>query len=314
MLNKLTFVLITLLITTTVLADSYSTEEKNINFVITPSVAYRYDVFKYAIADNMFTNKKISELIWKNRIIQPSIKFEIEPKPNQFIFLGQVRYGYILKNPSKSWDLDWDHDYQRSELGSKSLSSVRGSILDLSGAVGYSVNLFNNNLLTFYLGYDYTDYRNKNYGYSQLVYKRESLPLTQLFQKYYFKTQAPWIGLSLNTPLNEKFTIIPIIKFYSFKHIGKGYWLFRGDLKQNPSLRNIAKGIGLGFDVDFVCKYSDNLDLKLNLETKRFKMKKGKQQMFYNADAFSGERVATIKLLDLSYMSSSISAGFKYKL
>jgi len=43
-------------------------------------------------------------------------------------------------------------------------------------------------------------------------------------------------------------------------------------------------------------------------------MKKGTSKMFYNALAFGGERVATIKLLDLTHISSSISAGFNYKL
>lgn len=36
--------------------------------------------------------------------------------------------------------------------------------------------------------------------------------------------------------------------------------------------------------------------------------------MFLNSRAIGGEGVKTIKLLDLSLRSSSISAGFKYKL
>jgi hypothetical protein len=96
-----------LLINTTALADSYSKEEKSTNFVITPSVAYRYDVFKYSIPSNNFPSKKVSELIWKNYIIQPGINIETEPTENRFTFLGYAKYGYILKNMSKSWDKDW---------------------------------------------------------------------------------------------------------------------------------------------------------------------------------------------------------------
>ena len=207
-IKKVAFVLTTLLTFSTVLADSGSKEEKTTNFIVTPSVAYRYDIFKYSIPDNKFTNKKISELIWKNHIVQPSIKIETEPHPNQFTILGQVKYGYILKNQSKSLDYDWDNDYQKSTLYSKTLSVVRGNILDLSGAVGYSVNLFNNNLLTFYVGYDYTDYRNKNYGDKQLAYKTNfSSPTDELFQKYNFKTQSPWLGLSVNAPITDKFQV-----------------------------------------------------------------------------------------------------------
>jgi hypothetical protein len=75
-IKKAVIVLTTLLLANTTLADSYSKEEKTTNFIVTPSIAYRYDVFKYAIPDDKFTNKKLSELIWKNHIIQPSIKFE----------------------------------------------------------------------------------------------------------------------------------------------------------------------------------------------------------------------------------------------
>ncbi len=319
-LKKVAFVLTTLFITNMALADNDLKEEKSTNFIVTPFVAYRYDVFKYSIPSNLFLDQKISELVWKNRILQPSLKIELEPKENQFTILGQVKYGYILKNQSKSWDHDWDHTRDItgnviSKLRSTTKSQATGNILDLSGAVGYSLGFFKESLLTFYLGYDYTDYRNKNYGSRQLVYKKRSRPFSQLFQKYNFKTHSPWIGLSVNAPLNEKFIITPTIKFYSFKHVGKGYWIYRGDLKQDPSLKNTAKGKGLGFDLHFIYKYTNNLDLTFNLETKKFKMKKkGTDQMFFNSLSPGGERIATKKLIDLSLRSSSISAGFNYKL
>ena len=81
---------------------------------------------------------------------------------------------------------------------------------------------------------------------------------------------------ALNTQLNDRLSIIPTIKLYSFKYVGKGYWLLRNDVKHNPSMKHNAKGRGLGFDVDFLYKYSDNLDFKINLETKKLKMKTGK--------------------------------------
>ena len=203
-IKKVAIVLITLLLANTALADSYPNEEKTTNFILTPTVAYRYDVFKWAIPHKEFTNKKNSELIWKNYIVQPGIKFEIEPKQNQFTFLGQVKYGYILKNQSKSWDHDWDNTRDItgnviSKLVSTTKSQTTGNILDLSGAVGYSLNLFKNNLFTFYLGYDYSDYRNKNYGDIQLAYKTNfSFSSGGLSRKYYFKTHSPWFGLSIS--------------------------------------------------------------------------------------------------------------------
>ena len=321
LIKKVVFVLITLFVVNKTWADSYQNEQKNINFIVTSSVVYRYDVFKWSIPDNIFINKKLSELIWKNHIIQPGIKIETKPKVNQFTFLGQVKYGYILKNQSKSWDLDWYNTEKISELHSKSKSIVRGNILDLSGAVGYSLGLVKNSLLTFYLGYDYTDYKNSEYGYRQLIFKRETLPLNHLISKYNFKTQAPWIGLSVNTQLNNRWSIIPTIKFYSFKYVGKGYWLLRDDLKQNPSFKHNAKGYGLGGDVDLIYKYSDNLDFKINLESKKITMRHGRVKTFFSekerkSALFNiGKKVSdTIKLYDLSLLSSSISFGVRYRI
>jgi len=318
-MKKISLFLGTLLVSNTALADSYSQGEQTTNFIVTPSLAYRYDVFKWSIPDDIFPQKKLSELVWKNRIVQPSIKIEIEPKSNQFTFLSQVKYGYILKNSSKSWDYDWYVKQDKtgnviSKPDSTTKSQSTGNILDLSGAVGYSVSLFNNNLLTFYVGYDYSDYRNKNYGLHQLLYREDSVSSNELVSKYIFKTHTPWIGLSVNSPLSDKFSIIPTIKLYSFKYVGKGYWLGRGDLKQNPSFKHNARGIGLGFDVDFLYKYSDSLDFKINLETKKFKMENGRYQMFYNSHAFGGERDATDKLFNLTLISSSVAVGLKYKL
>jgi hypothetical protein len=318
-IKKVALVLTTLLTVTTVLADSYPKEEKTINFIVTPSLAYRYDVFKWSVPDSYLPDKKVSELVWKNRILQPSIKIETEPKPNQFTFLSQVKYGHILKNQSKSWDHDWDHTRDitgnvTSKLVSTSKSQTTGNVLDLSGAVGYSLDLFKESLLTFYVGYDYTDYRNKDYGYLQLIYNTKPMTSDELLRKYNFKTRSPWIGLSVNTSLSEKFSITPTIKLYSFKYIGKGYWIHRGDLEQNPSIKHNAKGTGLGFDVDFIYKYSDNLDFKINLETKKFKMQKGQDTAFFNSLSPGGERDDTSKLFNLILISSSISAGFHYKL
>lgn len=315
MIKKVVLMLTVLFVSNSALATSpeeFTKVDKTTSFIVTPSLAYRYDVFKWSVPHPQF-NRKLSELIWKNHIVQPGIKFEIEPKANQFTFLGQVKYGYILKNTSKSWDYDW---LDNTEPFSKTFSQVKGNILDLSGAIGYSVNLFKDNLLTFYLGYDYTDYKNKNYGFHQLALGQDKVvyPFNQIGQKYYFKTKSPWVGLSVNTQLNNKFSIIPTIKLYSFNYVGKGYWLLRDDVKQDPSMKHNAKGRGLGFDVDFLYKYSDNLDFKINLEVKKLKMKTGKEKAFYNANIFGGERIATRKLFDLSLISSSISAGLKYKL
>jgi hypothetical protein len=294
------------------LADDF-TKEKNINFTITPSIAYKYDVFKWSVPSYFFSNKKCSELVWKNRVIEPSIKIEIEPQPKQFNFLAQIKYGYILKNTSKNWDYDWlwfqdnTGNFKSYQL-SKTKSLTAGNTFSLSGAIGYSVNLFQNNLFTFYFGYDFNNYKNKDYGLYDLIYGVRYNSSNELVSKYYFKNNAPWIGLSIKTSLNEKITIIPTIKIYNFKYIGKGYWLLRDDLKQNPSFKHHAIGKGLGLNIDFLYEYNKNLDFKVNLSIEKFKMKKGKKTRFSKIDTLNS------KLYNLSLRSSSFGIGFKYKL
>lgn len=321
-IKKTALIIATLLLTNTALASSDPNEEKMTNFIVTPSVAYRYDVFKWSIPHPDF-DKKGSELTWKNYIVQPGIKIEIEPTANGFTFLGQGKYGYILKNKSKSWDKDWKFpkikrsNKRISKLDSNALSSVKGNVLNLSGAIGYSVNLFSDNLTTFYLGYDYTDYKNNQYGVRQLVDNRNDVVFScnKLISRYHFKTKAPWVGLSVNIPINDKFLVKPTIKYYSFKYVGKGYWIHRDDLKQNPSFKHTSKGQGFGADIDLVYKYSNNLDFNINLENKSFKMRKGRDQYFKKASKVLGipESVVNRKLWGLSLTSYSISGGIKYK-
>jgi hypothetical protein len=326
MLKRTILTLTTLLVSSTTLATIPTKPveiKETSNIVITPSIAYRYDVFKWSIPSDRFLQNKLSELVWKSQIIQPSIKLELEPQTNQLTISGQVKYGYILKNNSKSWDLDWFGNHRYDQPFSKTLSSVKGNILDLSGAVGYSLGLFKQNLLTFYVGYDYNDYKNNQYGIRQLANNQNKLqyPFNKLVSKYYFKTQSPWIGLSLKTTLNDKFSIIPTIKYYSFKYTGRGYWVLCNDLQQNPSFKHTAKGKGLGFNVDFLYKYSDNLNFKIGLETKMFKMKHGNKKIFFTEETkksplyrMGGDTPKTGKIYDLSLISSSISVGLKYKL
>lgn len=158
-------------------------------------------------------------------------------------------------------------------------------------------------------------YRNKQYGIHQQVNNQNELlyPFNQLISKYNFKTQSPWVGLSVNSSLTDKFQIIPTIKFYSFKYVGKGYWLLRDELRQNPSFKHTAKGAGLGFDMDFSYKYSNNLDFKINLETKKFKIKKGKDKSFFK-NKVREDLSSPRNLMHLSLISFSISAGFRYKI
>jgi len=311
-----------LLVITLSISPSLSTAEETLeakhNIIVTPFTGYRYDVFQWSLPlHGIDTNRKISELTWKNHIFESGIQIETKPEEKEFNFLGQIKYGYILSN-STSQDSDWDDigEYARS------FSSVKGNILDLSGAVGIS-QAFKNTLVTYYLGMDYNKYQTKSYG---LDYKINRLyhgsigvvggdhPKSQLVSKYKFDNYAPWIGASIDYAINDKFSIIPTVKLYLFYLSGEADWVLRDEYKHNPSFTHKAFGVGGSFDTKISYKYNKNLALKASVGIKKFTMKQGREKLFYSDNSFLAGYTGKSDLKKLSLFSSYLSAGIIYKL
>lgn len=285
--------------------------EKKHGIIVTPFTGYRYDVFQWSIPKGYASSgKKISELTWKNHISETGIKIETKPEENRFNFQGQLKYGYILKQ-SRNQDSDWD------DIGefARSFSNVKGNVFDLSGAVGFSRNMASM-LITYYMGIDYSKYKMRNYGlyYSIHRFHNQNInsilghehPKSQLVASYNFSNYSPWLGASINYSFNDKFTIIPTVKLYLFSLFAKADWVINEGFKHDPSFTDKAFGIGGSFDTELLYKYSNNLDLRLNVGIKKLVMTKGKKKAFYVDDTIS------CKLKKLSFVSSSVSAGIKY--
>lgn len=289
--------------------------DKTPKFIITPFTGYRYDIFQWSIPDGTSsTDKKLSELTWKNHLSETGIKVENIPEENQLNFLGQFKYGHIL-NRSKNQDSDWNNIGEFS----RSFSSVKGNTFDLSGAVGFSQNI-SPILITYYMGIDYSKYRMKNYGlyysinrfHDQNINNIDELGLThprsQLVASYKFSNYAPWLGASINYSFNEEFSIIPTVKLYLFYLYGQADWVLRNDLKHNPSFTHKALGIGASFDTELLYRYNNKLDFRMNIGIKKFNMTQGREKIFF-ADNTNYSR----DLKKLSLFSSCISAGIRYK-
>ena len=288
--------------------------ETKYGIIVTPFTGYRYDIYQWSTPyGSSSTDRTLSELTWKNHISETGLKIETKPEENQFNFQGQLKYGHILSN-SKNQDSDWD------ELGefARSFSSVKGSILDLSGSIGFSQKLANS-LVTYYLGLDYTKYLMKDYGLNYKIHRfyntnitnmlGQTEPRSKLVAKYNFNHYAPWIGASIDYSVNDKLSIIPTIKLYFFYLSGRANWILREDLAHSPSFTDKALGIGASFDTELLYQYSNNLAFKANVGIKKFDMKQGVRKTFIaNGDTHSSE------LKKLSLFSSSVSAGIKYKL
>jgi len=280
---------------------------------VTPFTSYRYDIFQFSIPSNGFINStKLSELTWKNHISEVGIKLETQPKENQFNVQGQLKYGYILNN-SKNQDSDWDNIGEFS----RTFSSVKGNIYDFSTAIGFS-QLLQNTLFTYYLGMDYTKYQMKDYGLYYTIHRfynetnqnilGQSHSNSKLVSKYRFNNYVPWIGLSLNHCINDRFSVNPTVKLYFFYLSGEAGWVLRDDLQYNPSFTHKAFGIGVGFDTELLYQYNNNLALHANIGVKKLDMIQGIKKTFY-----SFNHTSSSELYKLSLFSSSISAGIKYK-
>jgi hypothetical protein len=278
------------------------------SIIMTPFVSYRYDVFQWSALDN---HNKPTELTWRFHIAETGLKIETVPEENQFNFLGQMKYGYILNN-SKNQDSDWDDigEYARS------FSSIKGNTFDLSGAIGFS-HAFKSMLITYYLGMDYNKYQTKNYGLTYTIRRtrdtHNSLNLGQtktksmLVSKYDFNNYAPWLGVSINYPINDNLSITPVLKLYLFYLHGKADWVLRKSLKHDPSFYDKALGIGASFDTKLLYKYSENLDFNINAGIKRFDMQKGSKKTFFSNGDFSTKKIEKLSLSSLIF-----STGVRY--
>ena len=309
---SLFFVIAILIIPFIVKAEN---EQENKGVIIAPFTGYRYDIYQFSTpVGTSATDKKLSELTWKNHISETGIKIQTVPEKNEFNLLGQIKYGYIL-NKSKDQDSDWD------DIGefARSFSSVKGNVFDISGAVGFSKDL-TEALLTYYVGMDYTKYDTKGYGLYYSIRRihntdendlllGQTHPESELVTKYSFNNYAPWFGVSVRYPINEKIIFIPTVKIYGFYLSSQANWILRNDLKHNPSFTNKALGYGISFDGEFLYKYNNNLDFNANMGIKKLTMFQGRSKDFLaNGESFSHD------LKTLSFLSSSISCGIKYNL
>ena len=311
--TSIRYFLIITLATLPLISKAEDVSEATRNIIVTPFTGYRYDIFKWATPNGTSsTDPILSELTWKNNISETGIKIGTKPAENQFNFLGQFKYGRILGS-SKNQDSDWDNIGEFS----RTFSSVKGNIFDLSGSVGFS-KAWKNTLINYAIGIDYTKYQMRDYGlyYSinrvQDEYISDPLgrthPKSQLVKKYNFDNYAPWVGASMDYSVSDKLSIVPTIKLYLFYLYGKGYWVLRDDFQQNPSFTGKALGIGASFDTALLYKYTNNLDFKVNIGIKKFDMKQGRQKTFLA----NGTDVTT-DLKKLSLFSSSVSVGIKYQ-
>lgn len=305
----ITFLFITPLISKA--EDVQQVLENKHGIIITPFTGYRHDIFQWSIPLDSSNSRTLSELTWKNHIFETGIKIRTEPRENQLNFQGQFKYGYILKN-SQNQDSDWD------DIGefARSFSNVKGNIIDLSGSVGFSQK-FTNNLVTLYLGLDYTKYLTKDYGLNYTISRfynqnitnnlRENIPKSELVAKYTFDHYAPWMGASIQYNLTDKITIVPTLKFYLFYLSGNANWILRDDLEHNPSFTDKSFGIGGSFETELFYKYRHNLFLNANIGIKKFDMKQGIRKTFLaNGHSITSDLKKTV------FSSTSVSVGLKY--
>lgn len=307
-------IIILLLISFVAKADTDLKSANNIS--ITPFTGYRHDVFQWSIPrETSNSDDKLSELTWANHIIETGVKVKTEPKDKEFNLLGELKYGVIL-NKSTVQDSDWDNIGEFS----RSFSNTKGNIFDLSGAIGFSQKL-SNALITYYLGMDYTKYQTKNYGlnfkinrfrYTNINDKLgQTHPKSLLVAKYNFDNYAPWIGASIDYSIDDKFSVIPTAKAYLFYLSAEADWVLQNTRKHNPSFKHKAFGLGVSLDTVLSYNYSDNVDVYANLGIKILNMLKGTEKSFCSCDL---NHTYSRDLKKLSFMSSSISLGIKYKL
>jgi len=270
-----------------------------------PFTEYRYDVFQWSITD-LFDygtpRKKVSELTWKNYIFNNGIKIKTLEQDNNFNFLGKISYGLVLKGSSMQ-DSDWN--YIGDEF-SRSFSTVKGDVLDISSAIGTS-RKFRTSLFTYYVGFDYSKYQFNDYGlrYQINEYHFGKVDNSIIVSKYRYKDYTPWIGASILIPINDNLSINPTAKFCLSYIYGEGDWLLRDDRRNGVDIIDRAFSKGGSFDIKLSYNRGEHLKINTNFGIKKISMVYGVKEIYRN----NQEVLYPAYLKNLTHSSFYISFG-----
>jgi len=288
------------------------------NVHLTPLVGYRYDHLQWSIPDNGDAiDGKLSELNWKTNTAEAGLQIHTNPEQDRFNYLGKVKYGMIFKKNSKNQDSDYDNigEYSRA------FSKVKGDILEVSMAVGYSTTL-SKSLLTYYGGLEFSHFNLKDFGVNYKINRQrfsnvnlplgQDVPNSEHNKTYQVNTYRPWIGISTYYQLSDRMSFTPLAKLYFFSFHNKANWMVQPIIVTTPIRKSFihnGHGWGIGLDGTFAYTLNRNLAITSNIEIKKFVMLKGRDNVYMTDGS-----VLKNNLKSLFLFAGSITFGIKCKL
>ncbi len=277
------------------------------------SAGYRIDKLKWNIAGNSSGTSPniLSELTWEDtEIYQVRGKAGLSWK--SYLVEGSAGYGKIFDG--KNQDSDYLADNRTLEF-SRSNNGVDGDdVLDLSGGVGYQIELKNretraswgvNHLsITPLLGYSYHQQN------LHIIDGFQTIPATGSFgglhSTYETEWKGPWFGLELAGE-RKKMTGYLRMEYHIADYYAKANWNLRSDFKHPKSFEHTADGYGLIFGFGTGYKLNDRWAINLNGDIQNWRADDGIDRTF-----FSNGTSAETRFNEVEWDSFSAMLGMSY--
>jgi len=225
-------------------------------------MAYRLDALDWNIngAGNPTGSEPniLSELEWRDLDIMQLKAELIGSNATGFYFRGLAAYGWVLDGENQDSDYAGDN---RSLEFSRSLSDTDGStVLDVSGGLGYTFFLGENDDIRFIpiVGYSYHQQRLRMRNGNQkvwstanaLIYDPDTVggpalgPFSGLNASYDSNWSGPWLGFDMQMDLQDSSMLFERVEGHLASYYGKANWNLRDDFAHPVSFEHEANGRG----------------------------------------------------------------------
>lgn len=227
-------------------------------------IGYRHDQVDWNIAGLNGTPNILSELQWQNiQSVMLNTGAALSFADNWY---GEANLGYGNIFDGRNQDSDYFLDNRQGEFSRSNNLTEDGATIDLSGAIGYHLNIGWKNTtpnlrLTPKLGYAFhTQQFNTTQGFQTIPAFGSFDGLDSYYDATWF---GPWGGLATRFNVSKALTLDAQVDYHLADYEGTGNWNLRDDFAHPQSFTHKAEGYGI--TASALARYRLNNDWTLRL-------------------------------------------------
>ncbi|MBI4352516.1 MAG: hypothetical protein HY593_01190, partial [Candidatus Omnitrophica bacterium] len=263
---------------------------------------YRVDDFRWSTAGNtQGTNPDIlTESTWRNLdIYQMQLDGELLVHKS-YVLKGLLSHGWIFDGKNRT--SEYSGNNRTSETRRWDSESNEGTILDLSGALGYRLKPWERFSLTPLAGYSYHEQNFK------LIRPPASIP--DLDSTYEAQWWGPWAGADLAYRPDKRNTFFLNFEYHWAKYEAEADWNLRGGNLAHPkSFEHSADAEGVVVRAGWAYALNKRWSTRLTLGVQDWETRSGTETTF-----FGNGTTGNTRLNKVEWDSFEVMAGFHYNL